>query len=91
MATKDTALRSKTRRSHPRSGQRAWSRGTEAKFYRVQNGRVGKRQRLAGETKAVRARKEDRVVIPNMVPTHRDRGGLGEGSGARLVVLLPRP
>jgi len=49
-------------------GDLVWNRRTEAKFYRVQNGRTEKRQRQAGEAKVVRTPKDDWVVIPNAVP-----------------------
>ncbi len=49
-------------------GDLVWNRRTEAKFYRVQNGRAEKRQRRPGETKVVRTPKENWIVVPNAVP-----------------------
>ena len=49
-------------------GDLVWNRRTEARFYRVQNGRAEKRERQAGEAKVVRTPKDDWVVVPNAVP-----------------------
>lgn len=49
-------------------GDLVWNRRTEAKFYRVQNGRTEKRQRAIGENKVVKTPKEDWLVVPNAVP-----------------------
>jgi site-specific DNA recombinase len=50
-------------------GDLVWNRRTEAKFYRVQDGRAQKRQRQSGEAKVVRTPKDEWVVVPNVVPT----------------------
>ncbi len=49
-------------------GDLVWNRRTEAKFYRVQNGRTEKRERQAGEAKVVRTPRDDWVVVPNAMP-----------------------
>jgi len=49
-------------------GDLVWNRRTEAKFYRVKNGRASKRQRQIGEAKVVRTPKDEWVVVPNAVP-----------------------
>ena len=49
-------------------GDLVWNRRTEAKFYRVLNGRTEKRQRQPGEAKVVKTPKADWIVIPNAVP-----------------------
>ena len=49
-------------------GDLVWNRRTEAKFYRVRNGRIEKRQRQEGEAKVVRTHRDDWVVIPNALP-----------------------
>jgi site-specific DNA recombinase len=49
-------------------GDLVWNRRTEAKFYRVRNGRAQKRQRQAGEAKVLRTPKDEWVVVPGAVP-----------------------
>ncbi len=50
-------------------GDLVWNRRTEAKFYRVENGRAQKRERQIGEAKVVKTPKDEWVVVPNAVPT----------------------
>ncbi len=49
-------------------GSLVWNRRTEAKFYRLQNGRTEQRQRQVGEAKVIKTAKKDWIVIPNAVP-----------------------
>ncbi len=45
-----------------------WNRRTEAKFFRLQNGRTEERRRQASEAKVVKTPKADWIVIPDSVP-----------------------
>ena len=49
-------------------GDLVWNRRTEAKFFRVQKGRIEKRERQPGDTQVVRTSQNDWVVIPNALP-----------------------
>lgn len=49
-------------------GDLVWNRRTEAKFYRVRNGRTQQRKRQLGEAKIVKTDNADWVVVPNAVP-----------------------
>jgi len=49
-------------------GDLVWNRRTEAKFYRVQNGRAQQRQREAGEAQVVLTPKDQWIVVPDAVP-----------------------
>lgn len=49
-------------------GNLVWNRRTEAKFYRLQNGRTEERRRQASEAKVVKTPKNDWIVIPDAVP-----------------------
>ncbi len=49
-------------------GKLVWNRRTEAKFYRLQNGRTEERRRQAGEAKVVKTPKDDWIVIPDALP-----------------------
>lgn len=49
-------------------GNLVWNRRTEAKFYRLQNGRTEERRRQASEAKVVKTPKTDWIIIPDAVP-----------------------
>ena len=49
-------------------GNLVWNRRTEAKFYRLQNGRTEERRRQSSEAKVVKTPKDDWIVIPDAVP-----------------------
>ena len=49
-------------------GDLVWNRRTEAKFYRIENGRAQKRRRQSGEAKVVRTPKDEWLVVPDAVP-----------------------
>jgi site-specific DNA recombinase len=49
-------------------GDLVWNRRSEAKFYRVRNGRAEQRQRQGHETKVIKTPKEDWVVVQGAVP-----------------------
>ena len=49
-------------------GDLVWNRRTEAKFYRVQNGRAAHRRRQAGEAKVVKTPPDDWVIVTGAVP-----------------------
>ena len=50
-------------------GDLVWNRRTEAKFYRVENGRAQQRQRQAGESQVVLTPKDQWIVVPDAVPS----------------------
>lgn len=49
-------------------GDLVWNRRTEAKFYRVRNGRTQQRKRQLGEAKVIKTDNADWVIVPNAVP-----------------------
>jgi DNA invertase Pin-like site-specific DNA recombinase len=49
-------------------GDLVWNRRTEAKFYRLRNGRAEERRRQPSEAKVVKTPKQDWLVIPDAVP-----------------------
>lgn len=49
-------------------GDLVWNRRTEAKFYRVQNGRAQQRQMQRGESQVAMTPQDQWVVLPNIIP-----------------------
>ncbi len=49
-------------------GNLVWNRRTEAKFFRLKNGRAEERRRQVSEAKVIKTPKTDWIIIPDAVP-----------------------
>jgi site-specific DNA recombinase len=49
-------------------GDLVWNRRTEAKFFRLLNGRTQQRRRQVAETKVIKTKPDDWLVVPDAVP-----------------------